>query len=123
VTRILQPCGTNAAYQRHLVRGEEPCEPCRKANRAYQRAWRNGEPTPPPEPKPCGTRAAYVRHRRNGEEPCQACRDANNEAVKASPNVRAWQRARQRAMVRLSHIDHELFEALFAEEKAKEGLR
>lgn len=28
----LQPCGTNAAYQRHIDRGEATCEPCRKAH-------------------------------------------------------------------------------------------
>ena len=33
-------CGTYAAYQRHKVRGEVPCEPCRIANRDYTREWR-----------------------------------------------------------------------------------
>ena len=28
-----KPCGTDAAYQRHKLRGEEPCEPCRLAHR------------------------------------------------------------------------------------------
>lgn len=28
-----QPCGTYAAYRRHLRRGEAPCEPCAEANR------------------------------------------------------------------------------------------
>ena len=27
----LKPCGTAAAYRRHLRRGERPCEPCRQA--------------------------------------------------------------------------------------------
>lgn len=30
--RALKPCGTPAAYTRHLRKGEEPCEPCRTAN-------------------------------------------------------------------------------------------
>jgi hypothetical protein len=30
-------CGTTAAYQRHIRRGEEPCEPCRKARRDDKR--------------------------------------------------------------------------------------
>lgn len=35
----LQPCGTRAAYMRHLKAGEQPCEPCREAKNAYQRQW------------------------------------------------------------------------------------
>jgi hypothetical protein len=33
----LKPCGTLAAYRRHLWRGEEPCQPCKDANAAE---WR-----------------------------------------------------------------------------------
>ena len=29
--RMLQPCGTRAAYRRHLRRGEEPCGACKEA--------------------------------------------------------------------------------------------
>lgn len=32
-----QPCGTVAAYKRHLRNGETPCEPCREANAAHHR--------------------------------------------------------------------------------------
>lgn len=32
--RPLQPCGTNAAYERHRYRGETPCPPCLTAGRA-----------------------------------------------------------------------------------------
>jgi hypothetical protein len=41
-TRVatLQPCGTPAAYARHIKRGEEPCDPCREANNAYARHYR-----------------------------------------------------------------------------------
>lgn len=48
MARELRPCGTVAAYVRHLRHGEEPCDDCRKANndaqnsnpraKAYQRA-------------------------------------------------------------------------------------
>jgi hypothetical protein len=31
----LKPCGTRAAYARHLRYGENPCGPCRDANNAY----------------------------------------------------------------------------------------
>lgn len=30
------PCGTQAAYQRHIRHGETPCEPCRKIRRRHQ---------------------------------------------------------------------------------------
>jgi len=32
--RTLQPCGTNAAYQRHRRKGEYPCPPCLEAHAA-----------------------------------------------------------------------------------------
>lgn len=71
--RDLMPCGTQAAYQRHLRQGEEPCDACRAANTAYKRS----RLFVPPRPlMPCGTAAAYRRHLRYGEEPCEACREA-----------------------------------------------
>lgn len=33
----LSPCGTVAAMRRHEYHGEEPCEPCREAERARDR--------------------------------------------------------------------------------------
>lgn len=47
--------GTNARYQRHLIAGEDPCDPCREAHRAYgQRRSRAGSDTyrPTPEREP-----------------------------------------------------------------------
>jgi hypothetical protein len=35
--RYVKPCGTNAAYQRHLQHGEQPCEPCCEAHKAKLR--------------------------------------------------------------------------------------
>jgi transposase len=35
---VLQPCGTNAAYQRHRKKGEYPCTPCLEAHAANVRA-------------------------------------------------------------------------------------
>lgn len=32
------PCGTPAAYARHLRKGEQPCDPCRLAQNAYTRS-------------------------------------------------------------------------------------
>ena len=31
----LRPCGSTAAYQEHMLRGEQPCELCREAMREY----------------------------------------------------------------------------------------
>lgn len=38
MTRTLKPCGTTAAYRRHLRKGEKPCGACRDANAAAKRA-------------------------------------------------------------------------------------
>ena len=76
MSRELQPCGTRAAYKRHLRRGEEPCRECREAARRADRGRKRNR-TQPRELQPCGTRAAYQRHVRAGEAPCEACREAN----------------------------------------------
>lgn len=42
--RELKPCGSEAAYRRHLRHGEVPCEPCRiAANEASDRYRQNTE--------------------------------------------------------------------------------
>lgn len=42
----LQPCGTNAAYQRHRRKGEYPCDACLQAHvanvMAYKKRKKNG---------------------------------------------------------------------------------
>lgn len=86
----LAPCGTYAAYQRHMRRKEEACAPCKEAARINSREKReskarregrkfqNGGPRPRGrELAPCGTRAAYVRHYRAGEQACDPCKAAN----------------------------------------------
>ena len=47
MTRTLQPCGTPAAYKRHLAHGEKACEPCNQARRDADntRKRRNRPPT------------------------------------------------------------------------------
>jgi hypothetical protein len=40
VSRPVQPCGTNAAYQRHVRHGELACEPCLAAARRRKRLER-----------------------------------------------------------------------------------
>lgn len=78
--RTLQPCGTNAAYHRHLSHDEVPCEPCLDAHRADARRRFGHRPV---KLKPCGTPAAYRRHLRRGERACAACRRAHCDAVLA----------------------------------------
>ena len=75
MSRELQPCGTRAAYKRHLRRGEEPCRECREAARRADRGRKRNR-AQPRELQPCGTYAAYMRHLRRREEPCGACREA-----------------------------------------------
>lgn len=36
---MAEPCGTVAAYQRHIYHKTPVCEPCREAARAYRREW------------------------------------------------------------------------------------
>lgn len=67
----LQPCGTDAGYQRHLKHGEQACQPCRDARNAAQRKrrtkWHTMRRTMAP-PEPTGrdqwtaeqTRTAYT---------------------------------------------------------------
>lgn len=37
--RVLKPCGTNAAWQRHRRKGEYPCEACRDAHTQDNLRW------------------------------------------------------------------------------------
>lgn len=42
MARQLKPCGTYAAYARHLKHNEKPCEPCTEANRERAAAAPSG---------------------------------------------------------------------------------
>lgn len=68
----LKPCGTYAAYIRHVRHGEVPCEMCAQAALDQRQAGRKERAV-----KPCGTYAAYGRHLRKGEDPCESCREAS----------------------------------------------
>lgn len=72
----LSPCGTPAAYDRHVRNGERIDDACREAHNANNRAKR----TRARGPVECGTRRGYQKHRRDGEEACDACRYANAAA-------------------------------------------
>ena len=80
----LMPCGTTAAYVRHIANGEKPCEPCAAAKAHYDRVRyyeKLGRPMPAvtkfEKPlKPCGTYAAAARHLAHGEKLDEACAKA-----------------------------------------------
>lgn len=38
MSRYLKPCGTRAAYVRHLSLNQAPCAPCTRANSTYEHA-------------------------------------------------------------------------------------
>lgn len=77
-TITLKPCGTEAAYQRHLKKGEAACDPCLTAHRMVGRGRDRANTTRPKRVlAPCGTPAAYSRHLRNKEPVDKACRAAN----------------------------------------------
>lgn len=73
--RRLKPCGTLAAYQRHLKDGEPACEACLAARAAYSRDYRAGL-VRAREPAQCGTLKGYYSHRNRKSQACRACLDA-----------------------------------------------
>lgn len=75
----MQPCGTRAAYQRHLRRGEEPCEECRQAKRDYDNARNRRLGMKPQKIAECGTDSGYKAHHERDEEPCEECRAAKRD--------------------------------------------
>lgn len=75
------------------------------------------------QPAACGTKGGYDRHRRNDEEPDEACRQAHNQAVNAHRNKKGYNRARSRALNRLSRLHPEDFQRLYTDELATEAFR
>jgi hypothetical protein len=69
----LQPCGTRAAYMRHLKDDEQPCDACARANFDYHRAREGRSSRPQTEH---GTTRGYRQHRRLGTKTCKDCRAA-----------------------------------------------
>lgn len=93
--RPLKPCGTNAAYDRHLVRNEKPCEPCKEAHRIHHAELRKQ-----PRPRKAaqhGTPSGAVAHYRNKTALCGPCREARNEYLR-NHRKNAAQDAYDRAM-------------------------
>lgn len=82
--RVLSPCGTLAAYYRHVKKKEPVDAACRKAATDEQRERRHAKKRGEPQ---CGTRPGYRRHRRDGEPACDACRQANADADRRLRNT------------------------------------
>lgn len=79
-SRHRAPCGSAAAYRRHLRNGT-PIDPaCREANRLAQQEKADQQKAIGRPPAPCGTDSAYNRHTRKGEPIDDACRRAHREA-------------------------------------------
>lgn len=90
---VLMPCGTTAAYSRHINRKQKPCTRCNRARYLYDNATPeqkallkeplagfNKMPQPPLKPptwRPnCGKRTGYRAHKTAQEEPCDSCYEA-----------------------------------------------
>lgn len=72
--RKLAPCGTVAARDRHVRRGEPVDEACAAAKSARYRSKR----VPAAEERPaCGTRSGYLWHTAHHEVPCEPCARAD----------------------------------------------
>jgi len=79
----MKPCGTPAAYRRHLYHGTEPCEACRQANTDYVRGDRHTKGIHRPYKKPvCGTVGGWNAHQYRNTVPCTPCRLAHNQYMK-----------------------------------------
>lgn len=79
----LRPCGTDAAYKRHLTNDEVACDQCLAAHRIVVRKWdRKRNTRPRRKLAACGTPAAYQRHLRHNEHIDMACRDANSKLAR-----------------------------------------
>ncbi|MFW5415064.1 hypothetical protein J0910_00520 [Nocardiopsis sp. CNT-189] len=73
-------CGTYAGYQRHLRRREDPCGPCREANRAKPQKADGYASTRRRKPIAHGTERGYRQHLYRGEQTCADCRRAVRDA-------------------------------------------
>jgi len=94
MTQPLKPCGTDAAYKRHLKRRERACTPCRRAH-ALATALQKDPDWKPKEIPACGTVRAYKRHLRHGEVTDRECCDAWAEDKRDRDRERRRQRRLQ----------------------------
>lgn len=89
--------GDHAGYAAHIYHGEEPCEACRKAERAYQqekrRKARMTARSSEDKPQRHGDHGGYSAHLYRGEEPCEACREGESAYRKGLREARKTARS------------------------------
>ena len=86
-----KPCGTVAAYKRHLKRGEVICLPCKIAVREYSRnRYAEGRTIlqTPLDESNCGTTAGYQAHIKRKLPPCEPCKAAKRAYNNARNRMR-----------------------------------
>ena len=77
-----------AGHIQHYKKKEEYCDPCKQANRAYQKAFRQKqavsieERVPPTLREQCGTARGADTHYYHGEHPCEKCKISYNKRSK-----------------------------------------
>lgn len=98
----VQPCGTSAAYQRHIYYGEEPCPEDREARRLAARNARRQKGIKPRKKPRHGTRTLYQRGCR-----CEPCKTAQNEYNAA---LRAGHRRRNEKQTKLWELMIDIME-------------
>ncbi|GAA4626822.1 hypothetical protein GCM10023196_036640 [Actinoallomurus vinaceus] len=104
--RQVQGCGTPAAYERHLSKGEEPCPPCRRANSEVTRSR--------PSYK-AYEKAAYQARKRLAATHKEELRTLT--ARERLRTDRSPHNARGRALSTLVRLHKREYRALFAEER------
>lgn len=82
-----KPCGTLAAYHRHLRHSEIPCDDCTRANREAKRT-RGVSTQSRRKPIAHGTAAGYRQHKYRGEEACADCLAAENDRSRVANAMR-----------------------------------
>jgi hypothetical protein len=76
----LKPCGTQAAYRRHIRRSETPCQPCKEAHAAERRDRYTAPSSADLPPIAHGTPKGARQHWYRKDPICKPCRDAYNAA-------------------------------------------
>jgi hypothetical protein len=112
------PCGSKRTYQRHLARGEEPDEQCRKANQEYTNEFNRRTGTSRARNR------AYRRLAKSFPDTFEALLNeeksvAQSRKEEEAVSEQAWRsRMRERAHRRLARIYPETFQQILAKEKA-----
>lgn len=76
------PCGTDAAYRRHLRHGETPCPKCRRAHQEYKRSQSRKGPTLTVVPN-LSSETSAAETGRPGDPPGTQPDDVDTNAIRA----------------------------------------